>query len=134
MTAINYTIFNREGRIHSSGYCDETAYDVMLQDVADQNLGFVIQEKSNHETDYVVNSHVAPRLSPMIDKTEIAANDRDAAVIENLPDPAVVMVDGETYTIKGGRLEVTSAMPATYAISVPEQFPYTALDVEIVAR
>lgn len=84
--------------------------------------------------DYVVENVVVPRPLPRVTKSEIVADDSDAAVIENLPDVCKVIIDGTEYTIEGGRLEITSPMPATYRVFVPEQFPWRELAVEIVAK
>lgn len=83
--------------------------------------------------DYVVDGVIVPRPTPVIDKAVIAADDMDAATISNLPPVALVRIDGIEHIVEGGELQITSGMPASYRVDVPEQFPWRQFSVEIVA-
>ncbi len=84
--------------------------------------------------DYLVDGVVCrrPNLEAIVNKTSIAADDADEAVISGLPDPITIKIDGEIYEVEGGSLTITSPMPAAYRIEV-DQWPYMPWGVEIVA-
>lgn len=63
---------------------------------------------------------------------EIGANGTDEAVID-LPDPCLVVIDGEEHLVTGGTLSVTSDMQAEYTICLV-QWPYIPKEVRVVAK
>ncbi|WP_336801487.1 hypothetical protein [Kaistia sp. MMO-174] len=83
---------------------------------------------------YVLDGKLVARpVAPItINRTEIPADSRSKVKIAGLPDPCVVLVDGEPVTVEGGLLELTADMPATYSI-VFDQFPYLPWSAEITA-
>uniref|UniRef100_UPI00301A2AEB hypothetical protein n=1 Tax=Kaistia sp. MMO-174 TaxID=3081256 RepID=UPI00301A2AEB len=81
---------------------------------------------------YVLDGELAARpVAPItINRTEIPADKRSKVKVAGLPDPCVVLVDGEPVTVEGGLLELTADMPATYSI-VFDQFPFMPWSAEI---
>jgi hypothetical protein len=129
---VHYTAHDENGRILFCGNCDDSVLHMAEQEAMDKGALFLTEQSDFHK-DYVLNGKVMPRPTPVLDKSQIAADDADTATISGLPDPGTVIIDGETYEIAGGVLEITSPMPATYQIEVPEQFPWLPLEVEVVA-
>jgi hypothetical protein len=71
--------------------------------------------------------------SARLSKSEIAADGVDVAVIDRLPDPCTLEIDGVRLEITGGRLELTADMPATYHVLL-DQLPFRQWRAEIVAK
>jgi len=94
----------------------------------------VVPDKASIATNYVVDGELVarPAADIRITKTEFPANRRARATITGLPDPCTLLIDGEPITVKGGRLELTADMPATYSI-VFDSFPYLPWFAEITA-
>lgn len=75
-----------------------------------------------------------PVLLLQVSKTEIAADDTDAAVISGIPPGATLLLDGVALDeFAGGSVTLTSSLPAVYQIRV-ECWPYLPSEVEVVAR
>ena len=89
--------------------------------------------KGNHHyvSDGVVTDR--PLLPVSVSKTEIEADDVDVAMIEGLPQPCTVKVDGIDYVVEEGVLEIGSPMPATYTIEI-DHWPYLPFKTEVVAH
>lgn len=129
----DYVVFEvQTGRIIQSMSISPAALEIAQSDLAQGSD--IAEGQGDFMADYVKNGQIVPRPIITISKTEIVADDVDAAVIENLPDICDIFIDGVEYTVQGGRLEITSAMPATYKVFVPERFPRRELTVEIVAK
>lgn len=128
-----FTVYDKDtGRIIRHGFCPANAIErqVMSSNEAVLEGG----EVTAIDDGYVVDGEIVPRPTITVSKMQIAADDVDAAIIENLPDNCRVVIDDAEYTVQGGRLEITSPMPATYRVVVPEHFPWRELTVEIVAK
>lgn len=102
-----------------------TAAQVPLQDIFDRRV---------HEI-YFRDGEVVRR--PIIDaapsKLQISADGVDTSVIDGLPRPCEVVVNGEAYTIDDGRLDLTSDMPADYEIRI-DHWPFMPWSATVAAR
>ena len=119
------------GRIHSQGECHVSDY--LLQGAIYPDLG-LIDQRSDLDLDYVdlaAEPWVRRRPAMAFDRLEIAADDQDAAVLD-IGRPFVAVIDGTAYGVEGGRLELTSAMPATYKVSVT-LWPFIDYEAEVAA-
>lgn len=75
---------------------------------------------------------IGPRPSPTFDRVRIPADGLTAATMTDLPRPCAVTINGQTYTVEDGQLELTFSTPGTYRVSVV-QWPCVPLFQEIVA-
>lgn len=100
------------------------------QDIAEyreRGVAFALSDDAtiDPDTHYIADGEVAERpvLEAQISSQTIRADDLDEAIITGLPSPCVVTIDGEAHEVRGGRLVLTSAVPASYEIAV-EHWPY----------
>ncbi|MCX5570627.1 hypothetical protein [Kaistia nematophila] len=105
-----------------------------LVGLAERQLFLTVPDDAAFAQSYVLDGELAARpVAPItINRTEIPADKLSKVKIAGLPDPCVVLVDGEPVTVAGGLLELTADMPATYSI-VFDQFPYMPWSAEITA-
>lgn len=106
-----------------------------LDDLRARGFSFVVvPDSASMASSYVVDGALVPRpVFPIeLDRTDISADGTDVAVIEGLPDPCTLLIDGEPITIIGGRLELTADMPAIYSV-VFDCFPAMPWLAEITA-
>jgi hypothetical protein len=92
----------------------------------------LVDKDIDGDLEYIKDGKVTERPVLTFDKLEITADDTDVARLE-VGQPFVAEIDGETYEIQSGILELTSPMPARYRVRIL-QFPYRDLDVEVVAK
>ncbi|HWK45137.1 MAG TPA: hypothetical protein VNT30_10465 [Stellaceae bacterium] len=86
----------------------------------------------NDVTHYVVAGAVTPRPSLTLDKTAIAANGTDTAILSGLPNPCTVFVDGTSQTVTDGVLELSATMAESWTLAV-DRFPYLPFKATVVA-
>ena len=116
-----FTRYDAEtGRIHSSGTCDNSGYELQGSLYPDLAL---TQQASDPEFDFVLDGMVIPRPTLAFDKLTIKADGVDEATLPDLPDSCEVVVDGEVHVVEGGTLTITSDLPALYVIEI-KAFPY----------
>jgi hypothetical protein len=67
------------------------------------------------------------------DKTEIAADETDAAILTGLSDPCRVRINREDYTVTGGTLTLRADLPGAYRVEISDRdaFPAQALATTI---
>ncbi len=115
-------------RFWSVSGLDVLLFAMMKRDLG-QYLGFsaLTAEGWDELTDYAVDYYGAVNRFPLppaaglsgFDKTEIAADNLDTAVITGLPDPTDVYVDNAApVTITTGTYSFATGTPGTYLISV----------------
>lgn len=79
--------------------------------------------------DYVLDGEITPRpIFNVPDRIELVAGEDSVTLA--LPDPCTVILDGETRTIEGGELEISSPMPARYSLEL-SSWPYLEKTVEV---
>lgn len=84
--------------------------------------------------DYVFDEAITPRPSfDAPDLVEIIANGVDEKVVENLPENASLIIDGEPHALEGTTLTLSSDMPAEYTILV-QKFPYFERTIKVIAH
>jgi hypothetical protein len=71
-----------------------------------------------------------PRLA--FTKWIIAADGADVARLE-IGEPFEIAIDGETFAVEEGFIELSADMPARYRVEV-DHFPWLPLDAEILAQ
>ena len=104
----------------------------LVTDQADAAHGVLVTDAGDGGRSWFAPGGVlTPRPVASFDKTTIAADGVDVAVLE-MPGPFTVTIDGIEHAV-ADRLEIASDMPATYRVEV-DHFPYLAIDVEIVAQ
>lgn len=127
------------GRVYMHGMCQPSVAHRHAPLVEGRELVWFMDAPSfdrDLELYHVKNGYPLPRPVQLlqVSKTEIIADDTDAAMISGIPEGATVLLDGAAlYDFEGGSLAVTSPMPATYQVRV-ECWPLLPFEVEIIAR
>jgi cell division ATPase FtsA len=86
------------------------------------------------ESQYVLDGAIEPRPTfKAPELVEIVADDVDEKVIENLPENATLLVDGEMHQLDGTTLTIASDMPAEYEIRI-QKFPFIERTVKVIAH
>jgi hypothetical protein len=139
MSQTTFTRYHPDtGEIHSKTNCHHSDY---LANVGLYPDMAVVDQDCDLDLDYV-NLTAEPLVTrrpalPGFDKLAIAADDVDEARLA-LAEPFAVEIDGQTYQVDEADgdgnyvLTLTSAMPATYKVSV-KHFPYLDFEAEITA-
>ena len=143
---LNYVIYETTtGRITQWGYAFSLVWrrqlgvpEVINEDGSTDNSSFsagsltMMQGIGNYNENYVSGGAILPRPVLTISKTSILANGIDEAVINSLPNPTTVLVDGTPYTVTDGSFSLTSSMAATYHIQI-DTWPYQHFETDVVA-
>ena len=83
-------------------------------------------------TDYVKDGQLVPRPTVSVPETaELVVG--QTGVVENLPKPCRILVDGEEHVLEDGELEIEATMPAEYTI-VFDQWPYIPATMKVTVR
>lgn len=130
-----YAMFNDVGKLTQFGSARDYE-DIALQSALGSIV--VIEEIPDSPELYWVDPATSSLLlreecPAVVDKTTIAADGTDSATITGLPDPVMVMIDGERHEVTGGVLELTADVPSTYRLAV-DHWPYLPWVLEIVAQ
>lgn len=77
------------------------------------------------KTYYVVNGvpELRPAMPGALNKTTIAADKMDTAIISNLPEPCMVTFKDQQYEVTDGSFGFTADLPGTYEVKV-EAWPH----------
>ena len=88
---------------------------------------------------YVDLSGAEPRVLPMIglplavSKETVIADGVDSTTISGVPEGLEILVDGTSYTVTDGSLELSFSVPDTYLLTA-NQWPWLPWKKEIVAE
>lgn len=128
---IPYTVYDKTGRILRSGFCQP---DCAKYQAGDQ---FVIEEKSNDQTDYVLKKKVTPRPLMQIEASasSVEADGLTEVVITGAPPGAVVKVSGPVSAegqVEDQPIVLTFAQSGLYTVRI-DAFPYKEEEVTIHA-
>jgi len=93
----------------------------------------VVDGPVNDRRQLVREGRLAARPVLTISKTRIKADGVDAAVIEGLPVPCTVTIDGEDTVVTDGVVELTAAAPHSWSVSIRDPFPYQRFEAVITA-
>lgn len=116
---INFTLYDKAtGRITGSA---SAPHDIALLQESDVR-GVILAPYPGDGFMVEGGSFVVRPWLDGFDKTEIRADGTDMAVLDGLPDPCTVVIDGQPHTVTGGRLELTAAYKGTYCVEI-NQFP-----------
>lgn len=130
------------GKILKSGFVSQPQ-DLPLQ--TDGEAGVAVLEVDSEEYPAGVNDkffmvdvsettlEIIPRPDLAFDKLTIIADGVDEAVLSDLPDPCMVVINGQTHEVTGGSLELSADVPATYVVEIRNPFPYQRFRAEVVA-
>ena len=85
----------------------------------------VLEGIANDETQYIVNEIITNKVEnpATIDKTTLIADGVDAATISVLPNPSLIYVNDEIYTVIDGVFGFTVDTPGNYIVRCTA-FPY----------
>jgi len=128
MKRLNIIIYNEAtGRVFQNAATLEDNVEAYLS----EGQKFILGE-ANSDTHYVVDNGLAirPIMPCLINKTSIIANNIDAAIISNLPNPSTVYVDGQTLIVEDGTLSIKVGTIKKYPVRVMS-FPYLDWEVTI---
>ncbi|ESY35779.1 hypothetical protein NKK48_01625 [Mesorhizobium sp. C386A] len=104
---------------------DEAGQPVMTEKVA--------YIKCRLTEDYILDGAITPRpVFDVPDEIELIADGIDVKTFA-VPDPCEARLDGEPMTITGGRLDLSSDMPAEYTLELI-QWPYIEKTVKVTAH
>lgn len=109
-----FTFYNpNTGEVRASGVCPDDQYDAQRMDGSTK-----IEGRARPSLDFVENGAIKLK-TPMA--VHVAGT-----TLANLPNPSVVMVDREFYTVTDGRLEIEFPYPGTYRVRVtsPKYLPF----------
>lgn len=109
-----FTFYNpNTGAVVASGSCPDDQYDVQHMENFRK-----IEGRARPNLDFVENG-VVKLKTPMA--VHVAGT-----TLANLPNPSVVQVDREFYTVTDGRLEIEFPYPGTYRVRVasPKYLPF----------
>lgn len=115
------------GKINRVGGC--RTGDLLLQVREGEAL---LPEAADGMTQYVLGDVITSRPTFTFDREAIVADGIDEAILDDLPDPVSVTVDGVLYEVTGGSLKITSIMKATYVVEI-DHFPWMPFKAEIIA-
>lgn len=87
----------------------------------------------NNGTSYIRNGRLVARPSLSLSKTTILADGADMAVIDDLPMPCAVTIDGVETIVPDGRLELVSATAHTWSVTILDPFPFQRYSAVITA-
>lgn len=74
---------------------------------------------------------VRPTLAGF-DKTTIAADGVDEAVLSGIPDPCTVLIDGQPHEITGNELRISSTTTASYRVAI-DHWPHMPFRAVVTA-
>jgi hypothetical protein len=72
----------------------------------------------------IMNGEIVARPVFTISKTEIKADGVDSAVIDGLPNPCIVTIDGVNSTVTDGTLELSTTMAHSWLITIYDQYNF----------
>ena len=120
------------GRIVSTARCVESLLPITHPDL-DRLVG-VVADPMTQFVDVATAAVVErPTLTLTADRTGIAADGADTAVITGIPDGATVVVRGEAFTGDGTALEYSTTQAGAHTLRVVA-FPYRDAEVTIHAH
>lgn len=131
---VTYAIYEvATGRIRGHASGPEGRFDPQPADDCDVVQGEP-PDPATHYYDAAEDRFVArPELA--FDRTEIAADGADTAILAGLPEPCTVTVDGTAHKVEDGVLELRANTPGTYTVAVPDAqaFPAQAFSTIVTA-
>jgi hypothetical protein len=116
-----FVVTDWQGRIRKVGLCADD--DIPLQ--AGPGMGaMATSSRANPRTEYanLQDATIVPRLplGATWSKTTVTADGVDEAVLQPLPDPCTVYIDGVAEVVVGGALELSLEAPGVYRVSIDE--------------
>lgn len=128
----NFIIYDQKGKISQKGVVQSKDCVIVPEgcfEVEYLNQTEVSFEEQYYDGDSVVNRPEYPAVTSSVSPLP-TANNIDEIVISNLPSPATINVDGQSYVISSGSLTLTSDVPAKYKITA-DQWPYKPWSIEV---
>lgn len=105
--------------------CPREDWMLQFQNMAPGHRAIEVEGSVSPETHIMVRrpktgwaAELRPVLPAMLSKTTIRADERDAAVLSDLPRPCTVWIDGVPYEVDDGELVIRSPMQAVYEIRI----------------
>lgn len=94
----------------------------------------LVADRIDNGAFYIRDALILRRPVLTLSTTTIRADGQDAAIIEGMPSPCTVTIDGVDHEIEGGRLELTADQPAAWRVIVWDPFPAQFFEAVITAE
>ena len=97
-------IYDNTGRILRTVVCSPTQYQYQAQTGESMVAG-----EGGNATHYISDGVITLKTvnTASIDKTDILANGEDTAIISNLFNPSIVLIQGQEEIVTDGQVEIT---------------------------